>query len=34
MGAGTEIFNGQAVENIEIAKFLATIFGAEKFGQQ
>lgn len=34
MGAGTEIFNGQAVENIEIAKFLAAIFGAEKFGQQ
>lgn len=34
MGAGTEIFNGKAVENIEIAKFLAAIFGAEKFGQQ
>ncbi|MBQ8389027.1 MAG: alkaline phosphatase [Clostridia bacterium] len=33
MGAGTEVFNGQAVENIEIAKFLAAIFSTEKFGQ-
>ena len=33
MGAGTEKFNGAAVENIEIAKFIARIFGAQKFGQ-
>jgi hypothetical protein len=33
MGAGTEIFHGKAVENIEIAKFLAKIFGEETFGQ-
>ncbi len=33
MGAGTEKFNGVAVENIEIAKFIAKIFGAQKFGQ-
>ena len=32
MGAGTEIFN-KAVENVEIAKFIAKIFGAQKFGQ-
>ncbi len=32
MGAGTEMFNGTAVENTDIAKFTATVFGAENFG--
>ncbi len=33
IGAGTEIFNGQAVENIEIPKFMAKIYGDNSFGQ-
>ncbi len=34
IGAGTEMFNGQAVENIEIPKFMAKAFGDNNFGQQ
>ncbi len=33
IGAGTEIFNGQAVENVEIPKFMAKIYGDNNFGQ-
>ncbi|MBE6668540.1 MAG: alkaline phosphatase [Ruminococcaceae bacterium] len=33
LGYGTEIFNGKATENTDIAKFIATHFGAESFGQ-
>lgn len=33
IGAGTEIFNGQQVENVEIAKFLAKTYGENNFGQ-
>lgn len=32
MGAGTEIFNDAVVDNTDIAKFTAKIFGAESFG--
>ena len=32
-GKGTEIFNGKAVENVEIAKFIATVYGENNFGQ-
>ncbi len=34
IGAGTEMFNGQTVENIEIPKFMAKAFGDNNFGQQ
>ena len=33
-GIGTEIFNNKTVNNIEIAKFIATQMGEENFGQQ
>ncbi len=33
IGAGTEIFNGAEVENVEIAKFIARIYGDNNFGQ-
>lgn len=33
IGAGTEIFNGQRVENIELARFCAGIYSSEQFGQ-
>jgi alkaline phosphatase len=32
-GKGSEMFDGKAVENIEIAKFIAPIFGKTNFGQ-
>ncbi len=31
-GAGTEIFNGVATENIDIAKFIASVYSDEPFG--
>lgn len=33
LGYGTEYFNGTTVENIDIAKFMAKIYGASAFGQ-
>lgn len=33
VGPETETFNGKDTENIDIAKFIAKIYGAEKFGQ-
>jgi alkaline phosphatase len=32
-GAGSEYFNGVTVENIEIPKQIARLWGEEKFGQ-
>jgi alkaline phosphatase len=32
LGAGTEIFNGARVENIELAKFVASVYSSEPFG--
>ena len=32
IGAGTEIFNGQTIDNTDIPKFLAKIFGENNFG--
>lgn len=32
MGAGTEIFNGQRIENIEIGQFIASVYGVDEFG--
>lgn len=32
LGAGTEIFNGAKVENIELAKFVASVYSSESFG--
>lgn len=32
LGAGTEIFNGATVENVELAKFVASIYSSEDFG--
>ncbi len=34
IGQGTEMFNGTAVDNTQIPKFIAKIFGAQTFGQQ
>lgn len=31
LGAGTEIFNGATVENVELAKFVASIYSSEDF---
>ncbi|MBQ9079692.1 MAG: alkaline phosphatase [Clostridia bacterium] len=33
MGDGTEMFNNTTVENVDIAKFIAKIYGATSFGQ-
>ena len=33
VGPETELFNNKATENIDIAKFIASVFGADKFGQ-
>lgn len=33
IGSETEIFNGKNTENIDIAKFIASVFGAATFGQ-
>lgn len=33
IGKGTEIFNDKTVDNIEIAKFMATVYGRNEFGQ-
>lgn len=33
MGPGTEIFNNTRTENIDIARFIAKVYGAETFGQ-
>lgn len=33
IGKGTDIFHGQKTNNIEIPKFIASIYGAEEFGQ-
>ena len=33
LGAGVSIFNEQRVENIELAKFCASVYSNEKFGQ-
>ena len=32
MGAGTEIFHEQRIENNEIGQFIASIYGVEDFG--
>ena len=32
LGAGTEIFNGATVENVELAKFVASVYSNESFG--
>ena len=32
LGAGTEIFNGARVENIELAKFVASVYSSKPFG--
>lgn len=32
LGAGTEIFNGATVENIELARFVASVYSSESFG--
>ena len=32
LGAGTEIFNGATVENVELAKFVAGVYSSEPFG--
>lgn len=32
LGAGTEIFNGATVENVELAKFVASVYSSEDFG--
>lgn len=33
LGKGTEYFNGKTVDNTEIAKFMAKVFGEEHFGK-
>ena len=33
LGAGTSIFNGAKVENIDLAKFCASVYSTEPFGQ-
>ena len=33
IGSETEVFNGKDTENIDIAKFIASVFGATAFGQ-
>lgn len=33
IGAGTDCFDGETVENVEIAKFMAKIYGENNFGQ-
>lgn len=32
LGAGTEYFNGKTVENVELAKFVASVYSNESFG--
>ncbi len=32
LGAGTEIFSGATVENVELAKFVASVYSDEEFG--
>ena len=34
IGAGTQIFNGKKVDNTEIAKFVASAYSSESFGNQ
>lgn len=33
VGAGTEIFDGKMIDNTDIAKFMATTYGVENFGE-